>query len=91
MKEIPKQTEFISISKKYIIDPNILNGNEENLCVMLTCLEHGGIPLGTYNPCYVSVGDVRKWISDHKYKKHRVFLNSNSNTESSFASPVKEY
>jgi hypothetical protein len=59
---VPPMTEFLSIQKKFAINHNLMSQSEPNLCVRVTCLGAGGIPLENYDGCYIKAGRVRDWM-----------------------------
>ena len=82
LDNIPKETYYLIVGRKFVINPLMFECfSERNLCVELTCLKDGGVPIEGYESCYMKLGKVRDWINIKRSRRHFFLLHKISSTQ----------
>jgi hypothetical protein len=72
LSEMPPAAEYIVIHKRLAINALLATQSEDHLCIQLTCIGVGGVPLEGFERCHIMAGIVRDWIKKTAKNANRV-------------------
>ena len=76
LQSLPTETKFLAVHRKYIMNDDLVGPvRSQNLCILVTCIGVGGLPIPECNQVLAQASIVNGWMNKSK-KKYKYVISS---------------